>query len=143
MILVILTSQSSVFKSEVLTEVKDRDIRQSPTPSIDNRNHLWVIFRHSLSRFKMSWFDEIVYFSLITHDKVFNRSKQEQLKSVAYLRFSPASAKRGSARFLAWLIEDKEAKRVLNFVKQGSSALVIANLTLNFKNAPSLEQLKR
>lgn len=56
-----------------------------------------------------------------------NKSKH---KSVAYLRFSPASAKRGCVRFLAWLIEDKEAKRVLNFGKQGSSALVIANLTL-------------
>ena len=55
--------------------------------------------------------------------KAFNRSKQEQLKSVAYLRFSPASAKRGLVRFLAWRIEEKEARRVLNFGKQGSYAL--------------------
>jgi hypothetical protein len=53
-----------------------------------------------------------------------NKSK---LKSMAYLRFSPASAKRGSVRFLAWRIEDKEAKRVLNFGKQDSSALNTAN----------------
>jgi hypothetical protein len=44
--------------------------------------------------------------------------------------FSPASAKRGRVRFLAWLIEDKETKRVLNLEKQGSSALGTANLTL-------------
>jgi hypothetical protein len=46
-------------------------------------------------------------------------------------------------RFLAWLIEENEAKIVLNFVKQDSSAFAIANLTLNFKNAPSLERLKQ
>ena|SRR5665647_2616967 len=57
--------------------------------------------------------------------------------------FSPASAKRGRVRFLALLIENKEAWRALNFGKQGSSALVTANLTLNFKNAPSLQHLKR
>ena len=75
--------------------------------------------------------------------KLLTVQNKSKLESVAYLRFSPASAKRGLVRFLAWRIEEKEARRVLNFGKQGSYALGTANLTLNFKNTPSLEHLKR
>ena len=85
----------------------------------------------------------VVYVWCVLNIKFLTVQNKSKLKSAAYLRFSPASAKRGRVRFLAWRIEDKEAKRVLNFGKQGSSALGTANLTLNFKKKSLLEHLKR
>ena len=58
---------------------------------------------------------------------------KNQLKSGDICVFSFASVKLGYMRFLVWLI-DNVAVESVEFRKQGSYALVIANLTLNFNS---------